>query len=91
MAARLVSRECTYEEYPELLKSTTTQTLQQLKERGAWRAGDTIRIVVHAFKPLKDVEVSETVAASVAELGREQNIEFAFLTVADSSPPRQNQ
>ncbi len=83
-----VSRVCDYERYPEELRQTTTALLAELRERNGWRAGDTVRIVFHARKPLKNVEVASIVGDCVAEVGRDVNIEFAFLTVETSHPFR---
>src|SRR5262249_29140269 len=62
-----VSRECSYEQYPTVLQESTVQVLQEIKRRNAWRSGDTIRVVYHAFKPLKDVEVAGIVKACIEE------------------------
>jgi hypothetical protein len=81
-----VSRECSYEQYPAVLQDSTVQVLKDIKRRNAWRSGDTIRVVYHAFKPLKDIEVAKIVKACVDEVGREQHIEFAFLTISFAHP-----
>lgn len=81
-----VSHECTYEDYPAVLRASTTDTLKEIKQRNAWRKGDTVRLVFHAFKPLRDIEVADIVRASVDEVGSEQTIEFAFLTVSFEHP-----
>jgi hypothetical protein len=81
-----VSRECSYDEYPEVLRTSTADTLKEIKQRNAWRRGDTVRLVFHAFKPLRDVEVADIVKAAVDEVGHEQTIEFAFLTVSYDHP-----
>jgi hypothetical protein len=81
-----LSRECSYEQYPEVLKESTSDVLKEVKQRNAWRPGDTVRVVYHAFKPLKNVEVAEIVKSCVDEVGREQHIEFAFLTVSFAHP-----
>jgi hypothetical protein len=81
-----LSRECAYEQYPDVLKESTIGVLKEIKQRNAWRPGDTVRVVFHAFKPLKDVEVAEIVKSCIDEVGREQQIEFAFLTISLSHP-----
>lgn len=81
-----LSRECAYEQYPEVLKESTVDVLKEIKQRNNWRPGDTIRVVFHAFKPLKNIEVAEIVKTCINEVGREQNIEFAFLTVSFAHP-----
>jgi hypothetical protein len=81
-----LSKECTYEQYPEVLRSSTRDVLKEIKQRNAWRSGDRVRVVFHAFKPLKDVEVADIVKSCVEEIGNEQVIEFAFLTVSFDHP-----
>lgn len=81
-----LTRECPYEEYPDELRNSTLAVLRELKERNGWQPGDTIRIVFHIAKPLKNVEVADITARCVAELCGEQNIEFAFLTVTTDHP-----
>lgn len=81
-----LSRECSYEQYPDVLKESTVNVLKDIKSRNGWRRGDTVRVVYHAFKPLKNVEVSEIVKSCVDEVGCEQTIEFAFLTVSFDHP-----
>ncbi len=81
-----LSKECSYDEYPDVLKESTLSILQEIKRRNGWLPEDTIRLVFHAAKPLKNIEVANIVAQCVAEVGEEQYIEFAFLTVSHEHP-----
>jgi hypothetical protein len=81
-----LSRECTYDEYPEVLRRETTAVLREIKARNGWQSGDTVRIVFHSFKPLRKVEIADLVAECVREVGDEQNVEFAFLTISEDHP-----
>ena len=81
-----LSRECSYDEYPNALRGSALQVLKEVKERNGWRPGDTVRIVCHSFKPLKKIELAEIMAECVKELAGEQNVEFAFLTVGSDHP-----
>ncbi|MGL4621904.1 MAG: argonaute/piwi family protein [Chroococcidiopsis sp.] len=81
-----LSEECSYDEYPNILRESTVSILQEIKKRNGWQPGDTVRLVFHATKPLKNVEIAEIIAECVAEVGEEQNIEFAFLTVSHDHP-----
>lgn len=81
-----LSKECSYSEYPNVLKESTLSILQDIKRRNGWQPGDTVRLVFHAAKPLKNIEVADIVSQCVAEVGEEQNIEFAFLTVSHEHP-----
>lgn len=81
-----VSRVCGYDDYPETLRRTTADVLAELKARNGWRDGDTIRIVFHAHKPLKRIEIARIVEECVQDAGKGQNIQFAFLTVSHDHP-----
>jgi hypothetical protein len=76
-----LSSECSYQDYPAVLEKSTVQILEEIKRRNGWQKGDTVRVVVHSFKPLKNVEVGQIMRKCVESVGNEQNIEFAFLTV----------
>jgi hypothetical protein len=45
-----------------------------------------VRIVFHSFKPLRKVEIANLVSECVREVGDEQNVEFAFLTISEDHP-----
>lgn len=81
-----LSKECSYDEYPNELKKSTLSILKDIKKRNAWKPDDTIRLVFHAAKPLKNIEIAKIVADCVNEVGNEQNVEFAFLTVSHTHP-----
>lgn len=81
-----VSRECPYAEYPEVLKASTLDILRDIKTRNGWQIGDTVRIVFHAYKPLRRIEVADIVSECVKELGTDQQFQFAFLTVSHAHP-----
>ncbi len=81
-----ISRECTYDEYPEVLKNSTTSILAEVKRRNGWQPGDRVRIVFHTAKPLKNVEIDELIAECVADVAEEQIVEFASLQVSQDHP-----
>jgi Piwi domain len=76
-----VSKECTYDEYPTVLEETTERILQDIKKRNGWQPGDNIRLIFHSYKPLKNIEIAEITKRASLAVGKEQTIEFAFLTV----------
>lgn len=76
-----LSRECSYEDYPEVLRRSMLAVLDEVKQRNRWRAGETVRVVFHATKPLRNVEVAGIVDSCVKEVCGEQTVQFAFLTV----------
>ena len=57
------------------------EVLKEIKKPNGWQPGDTVRVVVHSFKPLKKMELARIMKDAVATVGNEQNMEFAFLTV----------
>ncbi|MEQ9369747.1 MAG: Piwi domain-containing protein [Coleofasciculus chthonoplastes F3-SA18-01] len=81
-----LSKECFYDEYPDILRQSTLLILQEIKTRNNWQRDDTVRLVFHAARPLKNIAVAEIIAQCVAQIGREQNIEFAFLTISHDHP-----
>jgi hypothetical protein len=76
-----VSKECAYEEYPTVLKDSMAEVLAEIRERNGWRKGDTVRVVFHASKPLRNLEVDELMEKCVKDAAPEQNIQFAFLDI----------
>ena len=81
-----VSKECTYDEYPDVLKASTKSILAEVKRRNGWQAGDRVRVVFHSSKPLKNVEIDELIAECVADVAGEQIVEFASLQVSQDHP-----
>jgi len=81
-----LSRECSYDDYPDVLRATTLDILREIKERNGWLQGDTVRIVFHAARPLRRVDVAAIIADCVDTLRSELNVEFAFLTVSHDHP-----
>lgn len=81
-----ISRECTYDEYPEVLKASTRSILAEVKRRNGWQPGDRVRIVFHSAKPLKNIEIDELMAECVADVAGEQIVEFASLQVSQDHP-----
>lgn len=68
----------------DALLTTLRSAINTVRDDQQWRATDTVRLVFHAFKPFKDVEV-----AAVDRLMRSldlPNIEYAFIHLADDHP-----
>lgn len=81
-----LSKECSFDEYPDVLRDSTLGILREIKSRNAWFPNDTVRVVFHAYKPLRNVEMDRIIAECVQTVGSEQNTEFAFLTVSHDHP-----
>ncbi len=52
-----VSKECNYADYPKMVRESMLSVLRELKTRNNWRPGDTVRVIFHAHRPLKRVDV----------------------------------
>lgn len=76
------SKEATYEEYPERLKITLSETLIDVSKRKGWQSGERVRLIVHSFKPLKDAEI-EAVKDLVSNTLSKFKVDFAFLIISD--------
>ena len=81
-----LSRECSFEEYPQMLRASVQDVLTEIKQRNGWKPGDTVRIVCHTTLPMRERHLDRLIADCVAAVGAEQNVEFAFLTVGDRQP-----
>jgi hypothetical protein len=81
-----VAKECPFEEYREQLRQTMVEVLREVKQRNGWRAGDSVRVVFHASKPLRDLEVDELMHECVSQAAPEQVVQFAFMDVLQDHP-----
>jgi len=81
-----VSKECNYADYPKMVRESMLSVLRELKTRNNWRPGDTVRVIFHAHRPLKHVDVGNIVFACMREIGAEQVLQMAFVTVSHDHP-----
>lgn len=81
-----ISENCTYDEYPQVLRDSTLKVLQEIKTRNGWQKDDVIRVIFHAKKPLRNEEVGNIIASCIEEMQSEFVIEFAFLNLVDGHP-----
>lgn len=73
-----------YESYfSELLKSLKS-SISRLSEEYAWQEDDTVRLIFHIFKPIKDVEF-KVISQLVKDISQFK-IKFAFVTISKSHP-----
>jgi hypothetical protein len=77
-------RSVPYDEYfEELLKSLKT-SIENVAQEYAWKEGETVRLVFHIFKPIKNVEAD--VVARLIESFTQFRILFAFVTISTQHP-----
>jgi hypothetical protein len=81
-----VSRECAYDGYADMVRESMLDTLKDLKKRNNWQPGDTVRVIFHAHRPLKRVDVAKIVFECTREIGSDQDIQLAFVTVSHDHP-----
>jgi len=77
-------KDVSFENYfVELLKSLK-QSIQRLSSEQGWKEGDTIRLIFHIFKPIRNTEfdvISQLIKAITA-----YKIKFAFVTISKFHP-----
>lgn len=70
--------------YGEALTDSLQATLQRVRTEMNWLKGDSVRVIVHAFKPMRNTEV-ESLKAALAEFS-EFDLQFAFVHVKEDHP-----
>ncbi len=80
------SQRCEYEKYPEMLAASVRETLSRLAKEQGWTAGDVVRLVFHAPKPLTGTEIDTIAKVAVRTLGEGIQFESAFLTIERDHP-----
>lgn len=80
------SQTCKFEDYPDELRRVTLQLLRDQKEERAWKPGNLIRLTFHTSFPVRKIDVNRIVKECVDEVGKEQEIQFAFLTIDKRHP-----
>jgi hypothetical protein len=73
-----------FNDYAEELLQSLKNTFARLSQNMKWQPGEHVRLVFHAFNPLKEVE-EKTVKGLIASLG-DYDVEFAFLHVVEDHP-----
>jgi hypothetical protein len=69
--------------FTELLKNLN-EALKTLQENQAWKDNDTIRLIFHIFKPIKNIE--HEVVQELIRRFEKYNIQYAFVTISKRHP-----
>ncbi|WP_235954579.1 Piwi domain-containing protein [Cyclobacterium salsum] len=77
-------KDVPYERYFEELLISLKDSIKRLSEEYAWQEGDTVRLIFHIFKPIRNVEF-EVVSKLVQEISQFK-IKFAFVTISKGHP-----
>ncbi len=80
------SPRCPFDEYPQRLTETVAATLSRLREEQKWRDRDTVRLIIHARRPLRGVYINDVVNAAIRSLPPGVEFDPAFLTITRSHP-----
>lgn len=76
------SRAVPFDEYSGAVLESLRSTISRLSQEMNWRPGDSLRLVFHTFKPIKDAE-ADAITGLVSELV-DYDLEFAALHLADN-------
>lgn len=77
-------RDVPFDKYFEELLKSLKASINRLSEEYAWQEGNTVRLIFHIFKPIRNVEF-EVVSQLVQEITQFQ-IKFAFVTISKGHP-----
>lgn len=77
-------KDVSFENYfSELLKSLNN-SIERLSSEYGWSEGDTVRLIFHIFKPIKNIEF-DVISELVKGISK-YKIKFAFVTISQSHP-----
>ena len=79
-----VSRAVPIADYQDTLLESLRDTINRVQRSMNWQPGEHIRLIFHAFKPLKNSE-ADAVKALMAELGN-YDVDYAFVHVIQDHP-----
>jgi hypothetical protein len=79
-----LSRAVPIADYQDTLLESLRDTINRVQRSMNWQSGEHIRLIFHAFKPLKNAE-ADAVKALMAELGN-YDVDYAFVHVIQDHP-----
>lgn len=77
-------KDVAFEEYFQELLKSLKGSIKRLSSEQGWSEGDTIRLIFHIFKPIRNVEFD--VISQLIKETPEYKIKFAFVTISKSHP-----
>lgn len=77
-------KDVAFENYFQELLKSLKQSIQQLSSEQGWIEGETIRLIFHIFKPIKNVEF-DVISQLIKDMPQ-FNIKFAFVTIGNTHP-----
>ncbi|CEN45192.1 Piwi domain-containing protein [Capnocytophaga canis] len=77
-------KDVAFENYFEELLKSLKKSIQRLSTEQGWSDGDTVRLIFHIFKPIKNVEFD--VISQLIKETSQYKIKFAFVTIDNTHP-----
>jgi hypothetical protein len=77
-------KDVEYDDYFDELLHSLQSSFERLKSEQAWSQGDTVRLIFHIFKPIKNIEFD--VVSSLIKEFEDFHIQFAFVTIGKKHP-----
>lgn len=77
-------KDAAFENYFQELLKSLKQSIQRLSSEQGWSDGDTVRLIFHIFKPIKNVEF-DVISQLIKEISQ-YKIKFAFVTIGNTHP-----
>ena len=77
-------RDVKYEDYFDELLKSLNESIDLISTEYAWQNGDTVRLIFHIFKPIKNIEF-DVISRLVAQKSN-YRIQFAFVTISKVHP-----
>ncbi|MDR6563196.1 MULTISPECIES: Piwi domain-containing protein [unclassified Arcicella] len=77
-------KDVSFENYFEELLKSLKQSIQRLSSEQGWSDGDTVRLIFHIFKPIKNVEF-DVISQLIKDIPQ-YKIKFAFVTISNVHP-----
>lgn len=78
------AKDVPYSDYFEELLNSLRKSFNEIGNEQGWKVGDTIRLIFHIFKPIKNTEF-EVVSNLIREF-TQYKIQFAFVTISKKHP-----
>ncbi len=78
------AKDVPYAEYFNELLKTLNDAFTVLKHQDGWKDNDTVRLIFHIFKPIKNIEFE--VVCKLMQSFPEYKIQFAFVTISKQHP-----
>lgn len=77
-------KDVSFENYFEELLKSLKQSIERLSSEQGWNDHETVRLIFHIFKPIKNIEFD--VISQLIKNFSQYKIKFAFVTISDKHP-----